>query len=82
MNSTTTCTYGYQTVAGTLDSYPVVSTGSCVTVADATATSSAGRAYDGPNMVEFLAVACVILFFLALRGWRDIFGGLKYLNDN
>ena len=81
MNATTTCLYEYQLVAGTVDSYPVVSSSTCNTVQENT-TSTSSIGYNGPNGAEFLVVSCVIIFFLSIVGWRNIFGGAKYLNDN
>ena len=73
MNATTTCTYSYTTVAGTLDSYPVVDSSQCSTeylplsASIISATSSPVYVQDAGN-VSFGLGVIVALLSLMLSG--------------
>ncbi|KND47810.1 MAG: hypothetical protein AB197_01010 [Parcubacteria bacterium C7867-002] len=73
MNATTTCTYTYTTVTGSLDSYPVVDSSECSTVSDPlsasiiSATSSPVYMQDAGN-VSFGISVVITLLALMLSG--------------
>jgi len=61
MNTQENCTYGYQTVAGTLDSYPVVNSSSCTSIGTSTnSTSSPFYTQDNGNIT--FGIGIIILF--------------------
>ncbi len=68
MNSTTTCTFQYELVAGSVDSYPVIATSSCVSFIPETGTSS-------PMIMtyqETLFIWCVVIGILSMMVWGSI----------
>jgi len=67
---TTNCTYDYQTVAGSLDSYPVVSSSTCQTIASST-TANPVSYYD------FAFFATIALFLLAFMPMGFIWSVFK-----
>ena len=76
MNATTTCTYQYQTVAGTLDSYPVVSTSQCLTTS--TTTYATSTPLTTVQYGDWLLVNGIIVFFLAFVVLANMASAFKF----
>jgi len=70
-NATTTCNYGYITVAGTLDSYPVVASSTCYTEVASTTTVPI-------NYGDWLYMNSWILFCVAFIPISTLWGLLVY----
>ena len=71
MDSTTTCTYGYQLVVGTVDSYPVVASSTCTGISTSTATIQTVQYGD------WLFATAIIVFLLAFFPISAIFNLFK-----
>jgi len=67
------CTYDYQTVAGALDSYPVVSASHCFTYGSSTPTVASSTVPSYQDIAFFWMVTLFLLAFIPAGFFASIF---------